>query len=59
MEGTLDEVLKQAFRWRPETAVGRDWTDVQDRMGGPNKVMDFGDVQEWTDIKPDRKYESQ
>ncbi|CZT07265.1 related to fructosyl amino acid oxidase [Rhynchosporium agropyri] len=103
MEGTLDEVLKQAFRWyvlrepitfslllrcfkiflrhvlsashdklplnkqmlmhhlgrRPETAVGRDWTDVQDRMGGPNKVMDFGDVQEWTDIKPDRRYESQ
>lgn len=56
MEGCLDEKLKEAFRWRPETAVNRDWSDVQDRMGGPNKVMDFGDVKEWTDIQPDRRY---
>lgn len=52
MERVLDGKLKQAFRWRPETAVGRDWSDVQQRMGGPNKVMDFGTVTEWTDIKP-------
>ncbi|KAL2075180.1 hypothetical protein VTL71DRAFT_122 [Oculimacula yallundae] len=56
MEGCLDADLKKAFRWRPETAVGRNWSDVQDRMGGPNKVMDFGDVKEWTEIKPDRRY---
>lgn len=57
MEGCLDERLKESFRWRPETAVGRDWGDVLNRMGGPNKVMDFGDVREWTDIKPDRRFE--
>ena len=52
MEGLLDERLKKAFRWRPETAVNRNWDDVQKRRGGPNKVMDFGDAKEWTDIPP-------
>lgn len=53
LEERLDRILKTAFRWRPETAVGRDWGDVQGRRGGPNRVMDFGDVKEgeWTDIK--------
>jgi sarcosine oxidase/L-pipecolate oxidase len=50
LEEKLDENLKTAFRWRPETAVGRDWGDVQGRRGGPNKVMDFGNVDGWTDI---------
>ncbi|TVY82273.1 L-pipecolate oxidase [Lachnellula suecica] len=52
MEGVLDARLKKAFRWRPETAIARDWTDVQNRRGGPNRVMDFGDVGEegWTAI---------
>lgn len=52
IEGTLDQKLKAAFRWRPETAVDRDWDDVQNRRGGPNKVMHFGDVKEWTQIPP-------
>jgi sarcosine oxidase/L-pipecolate oxidase len=52
LEDKLDGRLKAAFRWRPETAVNRNWEDVQHRRGGPNKVMDFGDVKEWTDIPP-------
>lgn len=52
LEGRLDERLKRAFRWRPETAVGRNWRDVLSRRGGPNRVMDFGEVGEgeWADI---------
>jgi sarcosine oxidase / L-pipecolate oxidase len=52
LEGVLDARLKKAFRWRPETAVGRNWRDMQSRRGGPNIVMDFGDAaeREWTDI---------
>jgi sarcosine oxidase/L-pipecolate oxidase len=52
LEDKLDGRLKAAFRWRPETAVERNWEDVQHRRGGPNKVMDFGNVKEWTDIPP-------
>ncbi|KAK5112558.1 hypothetical protein LTR85_011250 [Meristemomyces frigidus] len=54
MEGKLDESMKHTWRWRPETAVRRDWTAVQGRMGGSYKVLDFGDVKEdeWTTIKP-------
>ena len=50
LEGCLDEKLQRAFRWRPETAVHRDWEDVQQRRGGPNKMMDFGTVEDsqWT-----------
>ncbi|CZR65025.1 related to fructosyl amino acid oxidase [Phialocephala subalpina] len=53
VEGKLDQRLKKAFRWRPETAVGRNWEDVQGRRGGPNKMMDFGNVKEneWTHIQ--------
>lgn len=51
MEGVLDENLKEHFRWRPETAIGRNWDDVQGRRGGPNRVMDFNDVKEWTNIQ--------
>jgi sarcosine oxidase/L-pipecolate oxidase len=52
LEGKLDEQLKHAFRWRPETAVNRNWDAVQNRRGGPNEVMDFGKVNEWTNIPP-------
>ena len=51
LEGKLDVRLKKAFRWRPETAIGRDWSDVQGRRGGPNRVMDFQEVKEWTKIE--------
>ncbi|KAF7952835.1 hypothetical protein EAE96_006060 [Botrytis aclada] len=50
MEGVLDPKLKNAFRWRPETAVNRNWKDLQERFGGPNEIMDFQDVREWTDL---------
>jgi sarcosine oxidase/L-pipecolate oxidase len=50
MEGKLDPRLKQSFRWRPETAVNRNWEDTQSRFGGPNKIMDLQDVKEWTNI---------
>lgn len=50
MEGKLDPKLKYAFRWRPETAVDRNWKALQGRFGGPNEIMDFQDVEEWTDL---------
>ncbi|KAJ8059355.1 hypothetical protein OCU04_012311 [Sclerotinia nivalis] len=50
MEGKLDPRLKSAFRWRPETAVNRNWKDLQGRFGGPNKIMDFQNVKEWTNL---------
>ncbi|KAM0313366.1 hypothetical protein ACHAO8_005603 [Botrytis cinerea] len=50
MEGVLDPKLKNAFRWRPETAVNRNWKDLLGRFGGPNEIMDFQDVREWTDL---------
>jgi len=52
LEGSLDTKLAEAFRWRPATAVNRNWEDVQGRRGGPNKVMDFQKVKEWTHIQP-------
>ncbi|KAI9642192.1 hypothetical protein NHQ30_008994 [Ciborinia camelliae] len=50
MEGKLDHKLKNAFRWRPETAVDRIWKDLQGRFGGPNEIMDFQEVTEWTNL---------
>ncbi|KAK4982421.1 hypothetical protein LTR66_009276 [Elasticomyces elasticus] len=54
MEGTLDHRIAQSFRWRPETAVGRKWDDLQERFGpdGSNRVMDFQSITEWTTIGP-------
>ena len=50
MEDKLDPIMKESFRWRPETAVNRDWKDLQGRFGpeGSNKVMGFNEVKEWT-----------
>ncbi|KIW44973.1 uncharacterized protein PV06_03400 [Exophiala oligosperma] len=50
MEGNLDGRLRKSFRWRPETAVNRNWEDTQSRFGGPNTIMDLATVTEWTDI---------
>ncbi|KAI0160042.1 fructosyl amine:oxygen oxidoreductase [Hypoxylon sp. FL1284] len=50
LEGRVDERTRRAFRWRPETAIDRNWWHVQDRWGADGKVMDFGDVKEWTSI---------
>ncbi|KAI1503167.1 fructosyl-amino acid oxidase [Biscogniauxia marginata] len=50
LESREDERTRHAFRWRPETAVNRDWWDVQGRWGADGKVMDFADVKGWTGI---------
>lgn len=57
LEGNLQKGLKDVVRWRPETAVGRDWRSTQDRFGGPNEVMDFQDLgdDDWTQIMEDSK----
>jgi sarcosine oxidase/L-pipecolate oxidase len=54
MEGNLDPRMEYSWRWRPETAVGRNWADKQGRFGpeGANRMLDFQDVREWTDILP-------
>lgn len=51
LEGVLEPKLKHGFRWRPETAVGRDWRNTQDRHGGDETVRDFQKVDEWTRIQ--------
>ncbi|KAJ6111886.1 hypothetical protein N7523_007947 [Penicillium sp. IBT 18751x] len=52
LEGKLQKELKHVVRWRPETAVDRDWHSTQNRFGGPDRVMDFQDIKEneWTRI---------
>ncbi|QKX57596.1 uncharacterized protein TRUGW13939_04714 [Talaromyces rugulosus] len=50
IDGVIESRLKHAFRWRPETAVGRDWHDTQHRFGGDGTVRDFQKVYEWTNI---------
>lgn len=50
LEGKLDERFRRVMRWRPETAVDRDWWDTQDRYGADNKVMEFKEVKGWTSI---------
>ncbi|KAJ9653170.1 hypothetical protein H2198_007632 [Neophaeococcomyces mojaviensis] len=53
LEGHMDAKMIHRFRWRPETAVNRNWQDVQDRFGpdGSNHVMDFQKVAQWTSIE--------
>ncbi|CAD0091796.1 unnamed protein product [Aureobasidium vineae] len=55
MEDKLDPRMEHSFRWRPETAVNREWEDLQDRHGpeGSNRMMNFGDIVEWTNIQPE------
>jgi sarcosine oxidase / L-pipecolate oxidase len=52
MEGCLDQRMARSWRWRPETAVNRDWRDVQDRAGGSYSVLNLADFKddEWTTI---------
>lgn len=47
MEGKVHETTK----WNPDIAANRNWKDTLGRSGGPNKVMDFHDVKEWTKVK--------
>lgn len=58
LEGKLQTDLKKVVRWRPEIAVNRDWWSTQNRFGGPNKLMDFQNVKDWTHIEYDEKSET-
>ncbi|KFX98331.1 hypothetical protein O988_04399 [Pseudogymnoascus sp. VKM F-3808] len=51
MEGILDPIMANAWRWRPETAIGRDVAAPQGRAGGIGKPEDLRDVKGWTDGK--------
>ncbi|KAI8952571.1 fructosyl-amino acid oxidase [Xylaria longipes] len=50
LERKVDDRTQRAFRWRPETAVNRNWWDVQGRWGAQGEVMDFNAVKGWTKI---------
>ncbi|KAI0446946.1 fructosyl amine:oxygen oxidoreductase [Xylaria telfairii] len=50
LEGRADDKTRRAFRWRPKTAVNRNWWDVQGRWGAQGEVMDFNNVRGWTAI---------
>ena len=51
MEGKVSPRTHDIIKWDPESAVNRNWGDKLGRYGGPNKVMDFHDVKEWTNLK--------
>lgn len=44
---SLPEDMRDAWRWRPETALNRDVWDLQGRYGGSNLVKDLKDIDEW------------
>lgn len=48
--GEVENRVRMMLRWRPDTAVDRDWWDSQGRYGADGKVMDLRDVEEWTKI---------
>ncbi|XRM42953.1 hypothetical protein ABZX51_006162 [Aspergillus tubingensis] len=51
MEGKVPQKVHDLIKWSPEIASDRDWSDTLGRFGGPNKVMDFHDVKEWTSVQ--------
>ncbi|KAF2500120.1 fructosyl amine:oxygen oxidoreductase [Lophium mytilinum] len=50
LEGVMEPRLQKMMKWRPETAVGRDWYATQDRFGADGKIMDLSIVKDWTSI---------
>ncbi|KAI9925276.1 hypothetical protein ASPWEDRAFT_120490 [Aspergillus wentii DTO 134E9] len=51
MEDKVPSRIHEIIKWDPESAANRNWRDTLGRFGGPNKVMDFHDVKEWTNVK--------
>lgn len=49
-KGEIEDRVKKMLRWRPETAVNRDWWSSQGRYGADGKVMDLRQVKEWTEV---------
>jgi sarcosine oxidase/L-pipecolate oxidase len=52
MENKVPQNIHEVIKWDPESAVNRNWNDTLGRFGGPNTVMDFNDVKEWTNLEP-------
>lgn len=50
MENKVPTKIHAVVKWDPEVAKSRDWKDTLGRYGGPNRVMDFHEVNEWTNI---------
>ena len=51
IEDKVPEKVHKLTRWSPDIAVDRKWRDTLGRFGGPNRVMDFHDVKEWTNVQ--------
>ncbi|KAA8650794.1 hypothetical protein EYZ11_011460 [Aspergillus tanneri] len=51
MEDKMPQKIHELIKWNPDLASKRNWTDTLGRFGGPNRVMDFHDVKEWTNVK--------
>ncbi|PYH92482.1 fructosyl amine: oxygen oxidoreductase [Aspergillus ellipticus CBS 707.79] len=51
MEGKVPEKVHELIKWSPEIASNRNWGDTLGRFGGPNRVMDFHEVKEWTSVQ--------
>ncbi|KAI2991649.1 hypothetical protein CBS147344_1386 [Aspergillus niger] len=51
MEGKVPQKVHDLIKWSPEIASDRNWSDTLGRFGGPNRVMDFHDVKEWTNVQ--------
>ncbi|GFF43934.1 L-pipecolate oxidase [Aspergillus udagawae] len=51
MEGKVPRKIHDLIKWDPDIAANRNWKDTLGRFGGPNRVMDFHDVKEWTNVQ--------
>lgn len=51
LEGNVPSNIRGVVKWNPAGAVNRNWGDKLGRYGGPNKVMDFQHVKEWTNFE--------
>jgi sarcosine oxidase / L-pipecolate oxidase len=57
MEGKMESRIAGILGWREEMAKGRDWWNTQERFGVEGKVMDFKDVEGWTDIQRPKSFQ--
>ncbi|RJE18745.1 fructosyl amine oxygen oxidoreductase [Aspergillus sclerotialis] len=51
MEDKVPEKIHRLIKWNPGIAANRNWKDTLGRFGGPNRVMDFHEVKDWTNVK--------
>ncbi|EYE92074.1 NAD(P)/FAD-dependent oxidoreductase [Aspergillus ruber CBS 135680] len=51
LEDKVAPKIHDLVKWDPEIGKNRNWKDTLGRFGGPNKVMDFHDVKEWTNVR--------